>query len=294
MDNIRSGIKSAKSRKILIVLLLALAMMIAAAFSAYQVLAPNRATIFVFNENYPAGTQVTREMLTGIQVDSSLLVGGSSVPVGDRYVTGNNINTVLQTASILRMDVYSGTAIMSSMLTTTGGNQIEQRMRQDSVAITIPANNVTGVTSELSFGSRINVYASYNAETVLLLQNMRVLRTTRGSGGLASITIEVTVEESLKLVHAQTYGSVHMGIVDAHGYQYTAEEHPTYNVSGFTVSADIYYQSGGQPSTNGLDDDTEYPGEGLEGEWGEHEYDPDGDMTDATDPRNPAEIIIRP
>ena len=297
-NNIRTELKIAKNRKILIVLLLAVVMMIAAAFSVYYALSPSRTTIFVFDQNYSAGTQVTREMLIGIQIDSSLIIGGASVPIGDRYVTGSNLNSVLQTASILRTDVYSGTAIMSSMLTTTGGNAIEQRMRQNAIAITIPATNVTGVTSELSYGSRVNVYASYNAETILLLQNMRVLRVTRGSGGLASVTLEVDVEESLKLVHAEVYGTVHLGIVDAHGYQYTTEEHPTYNITGFTVPADIYYQSGAQQGNNntgqgslqvGAEDD-----DGIEVESDYEEYGTFDEEDEAADQRNPAEIFINP
>ena len=297
LENIRAEAKAPKNRKIIIVLALALVMMAATALAVRSVLEPSRTTVFIFNQNYPAGTHVTRDMLTGIQVDSTVITGGAGIPIGDRYVTGDNVSAVLQSAPVLRMDVYSGTAAMASMLTTTGGNAIEQRMRPNAVAVTIPVNDVTGVTAELAYGSRVNVYASYNAETILLLQNMRVLRSAGGTGGLASVTIEVSVEESLKLVHAHAYGIIHLGIVDAHGYQFTAEEHPSYNITGFTVPADIYYQSGADAAPPAQEGWEELTGGGEDTEGGEESNEaipPEDDFVDATDPRNPAEILISP
>jgi Flp pilus assembly protein CpaB len=239
----KTVLKTSKNRKIIFVLVAAVLFAFLAAFAAYKLLTPSRTTVFVFEKEYTAGTQVTRSMLVPLQVDSTILTGGRSFTTGDYYVTGTNINAVLQSAGILRTDVQGGTALMSSMLTTTGGNSIEMAMRKDAIAITIGVNNISGVTDELSYGSRVNVYASYEIETVLMLQNIRVLRTTHNNG-LTSVTLELDHEQSMRLVHASTFGLIHLGLVDANGYQYTQEEQPIYDFSGFVTSAETDGNSG--------------------------------------------------
>jgi Flp pilus assembly protein CpaB len=233
----KTGLKMSKNRKIIVVLIAALLFAFAAGIGVYTVLTPQRTAIFVFNKDYSAGTQISKSMLTSIQVDNKLISGGTQLSTGDYFITGGNYEAVLQSAGILRTDVHGGTALMTSMLTTTGGNSIEMNMKKNSIAVTIGVNNISGVTDELTFGSRVNVYASYNSETVLILQNIRVLKTTRTNNGLNSVTLELDHEQSLELIHAQTFGIVHLGLVDANGYQYTEFEKPTYNITGFVVSA---------------------------------------------------------
>lgn len=104
------------------------------------------------------------------------------------------------------------------------GNRIEMTMKKNAVAVTIGANFITGITIELSAGSHVNVYANYNDSTTLLLE----------SGIINSLTLEVDISQSLQLIHAYTYGSIHLGLVDATGYQYSASKMPTYNINGFT------------------------------------------------------------
>lgn len=239
----KTVLTTSKNRKIILVLVVAVLFAFLAAFAAYTLLTPSRTTVFVFDKEYPAGTQVTKGMLVSLQVDSNILTGGSSMTTGDYYVTGSSIDSVLQSAGILRTDVHGGTALMSKMLTTTGGNSIEMKMRKDAIAVTIGVNNVTGVTDELTYGARVNVYASYEVETVLMLQNIRVLRTTHGNG-LTSVTLELDHEQSLRLVHASTFGLIHLGLVDANGYQYTKESEPIFDFSGFVVPADTSNDSG--------------------------------------------------
>lgn len=228
-----------KSRKVLIVLALAAVFMLLAGFGVYQLLAPQRTTVFLFNRDYAAGTQLTRDMLTAIQVDSHVVDGGLRQSTGDYFITGGNYNAVLQSAGILRTDVHAGNVLTTSILTTTGGNAIEMNMRQNAIAVTVGVNDISGVTGDLAYGSRVNIYASYNAETILLLQNIRVLKTTRSSSGLTSATLELDHEQSLEVIHAQTYGTVHLGLVDANGYMFTANDKPTYTLAGYTVTAEL-------------------------------------------------------
>ena len=223
-----------KNKKIILVLFLGILFFAIATFGVYRILTPQRTNIYVFSDNYSAGTLVTDSMLTPIEVDANVVVANMQMSTGDYYVTSANYQNILTSAGVLRNDVYAGTALMTSMLTTTGGNSIEMTMKQNAVAVTVGANVITGVTSELSAGSRVNVYASYNDSTTLLLESIRVLSVGNSSGTIDAVTLEVDIPQSLQLIHAYTYGSVHPGLVDATGYQYSGSNMPTYNISGFS------------------------------------------------------------
>lgn len=222
-----------RNKKIILVIAAAILSCIIATYGLYGILTPQRTTVYVFNADYPAGTLLTEKMLSPVEIDQSIVVGGTKMSAGDYFVTDSNYNNVITSAGVLRNDVHSGNALMTSLLTTTGGNSIEMTMKQNAVAVTIGANLVSAVTQELSSGSRVNVYASYNDSTTLLLQNIRVLAVGRESGSINSVTLEVDIAQSLQLIHAYTYGSVHLGLVDATGYQYSSSAMPTYNINGF-------------------------------------------------------------
>lgn len=225
-----------KNKKIITVILVAVLCGVIATYGLYKIFTPQRTTIYVFNANYSAGTLVTESMLTPIEIDQTLVVNSNQLSAGDYFVTASNYRSVLTSAGVLRSDVYSGNALMSSMLTTTGGNSIEMTMKSNAVAVTIGANYVSAVTSELSAGSRVNVYVTYDSGTTLLLQNIRVLSVGH-DGGINSVTLEVDISQSLQLINAYTNGSIHLGLVDATGYQYSEYNMPTYSAeSGFTYA----------------------------------------------------------
>ena len=229
------GLKpTVKNKKIIFVILIAIVFFVVATFGVYKILTPQRTNIYIFADSYSAGTLVTESMLTPVEVDANIVITGSKFSTGDYYVTSGNIQTVLSSAGVLRNDVSSGTALMTSMLTTTGGNSIEMTMKKNAVAITVGANNVSGVTNELSSGCRVNVYANYDNTTTLILESIRVLSVSRSNGVIDSVTLEVDIPQSLQLVNAYNNGSIHLGLVDATGYQYSSTNMPSYNVNGFS------------------------------------------------------------
>ncbi len=223
-----------RNRKILLVILTAIICFGIATYGLYSILTPQRTTVYTFNQNYSAGTLVTSNMLVPVEIDKTLVVNSNQMSAGDYFVTEANYKNVLSSAGVLRNDVYAGNALMTSMLTTTGGNSIEMTMKQNAVAVTVSANFVSAVTNELSAGSRVNVYASYGDSTTLMLESIRILSVGRDGGSINSVTLEVDIPQSLQLIHASTYGSVHLGLVDATGYQYSGQSMPTYNLTGFS------------------------------------------------------------
>ena len=231
-----------KNKKIISVLLIAFALCVVSGVGVYTILTPQRATVYVFKGDYTAGTQVTQDILMPVQVDATIIEMGSASDISKQYVTANDYTEVLQNAGTLRWDVTKGAALMKSMLTTYGGSKVELAMKPSSIAVTVPADYLSAVTNELSSGARVNVYASYDsggAQTILILQNIRVLTAPKTADGLlVGVTLEVDHEQSLKLVHAITYAKIYLGLVNEQGYQYTAEEQPTYDITGFIVGAD--------------------------------------------------------
>ena len=242
---------TARNRKILIVIAAAILFCVIAGIGVYKVLTPKRTTVYIFKSDYSAGTLVTAEMLSSVEVDSNIVVSGHARSTGDFYVTQSNYRDVLSSAGVLRADVYAGNPFMSSMLTTTGGNSIEMTMKTNAVAVTVGVDNITGITPELSTGSRVNVYASYNDSTTLILENIRVLYVGGDGSSISSVSLEVDIRQSLQLVHAYTYGKVQLGLVDATGYKYSSDSMPTYSIGGGFMSYEDSYGQYTEPPQQG-------------------------------------------
>lgn len=230
--------KERKDKKIIAVLIITILVAVISGAALYLYLSPQKTTIYVFKDNYSSGTVVTSEMLTAIQCDAQITVAGKNADASSRFVTGADLQTVLNTGDALRMDVVSGMPLTLSMLSVNGGSSVEMQMDPAKIAITVPVSNTTGVTSELKEGSRVNVYTSgIDASGItLLFQNMRIISVNKSDGNLSSVTIECTADESLKLVYAATYSSIYLGLIDSSGYEYTQEETPSYSPTSSTAA----------------------------------------------------------
>lgn len=216
-----------KNGKILLILIIAIATAALGGFSLYTYLTPQKTTVYVFKDNYEAGTNVTEEMLTPVSCDSNILVAGTEADVNAVFVTGANVQEVLKSGDALRVDVAEGMPLTQSLLSIAGGSEIEQVMDPSKIAVSIPLDSITGVTETLQPGSRVNIYATglEGNETQLLMENMRILSVrTDGNGGITSATVEVNQNESLKLIYAATNASLYFGLVNSSGYQASATE----------------------------------------------------------------------
>ena len=197
-------------------------------FLVYHYLNPARGIIYVFNDDYSTGQQVTKDMLTPIQVDMSIISGGAKGRIEDRFVTAGGYESIVTSGDTLKMDVAQGMPLTQAMLSKIGGSSIEMNMKPTSIAITIPVTGITGVTNDIQPGAHVNVYyasgMSQEQYVELILQNMKVLAVYREDADLSGVSLEVTPEESLQLVYAQNYGDVYLGLVDAAGYQSVEEK----------------------------------------------------------------------
>lgn len=217
--------KMQKNKKIIIALAVALVCAIIACVAVFVLVTPSRTTIYVFNDSYAAGTQISGEMLSPLQVDSTMVSSGANTATSEQFMTTQECRDAISSGQSLRIDVTEGLPLMDSMLSVTGGNSIEMAMQSNAIAVTVSVDGVTGVTDELLAGSRVNVYATYNSTgTSLLLENMRILNTEKTSdGSLVSATLEVNNSQALRLIEAANRGNIYLGIVDGNGYEYVDE-----------------------------------------------------------------------
>lgn len=223
---------NSKNKKIFCILIMAVILSVIGGIAIYQYLNPKRVTVYVFNDNYEAGTVLKSTMLTSVNCDAGIIVAGKKTDTSSRFVTGADIAAVLETGDSLRMDVSDGMPLTLAMLSVNGGSSIEMSMDPSKVAVTVPVSNVTGVTRDLKEGSRVNVYATgfdASSATTLIFQKLRVLAVNRDqNGNLASATLEVTAEESLKLIYGSVNSTISLGLVDTAGYPEIEIEDPVY------------------------------------------------------------------
>ena len=184
-----------------------------------------------------------------------MVFAGAIVNTSTQFVTGNNKRELVDSKdNALRMDVAKGMPLMQSMLSIDGGSYIEMTMDDKKVAVTVPVTSISGVTRDLKEGSRVNIYASgYSSGgtngTSLIFANMRVLSVDKDNDGdLRSATIEVTTEESLKLVEAATYSNIYFGLVNGSSYQAPTEDNMTYTNRQETQQEQVQIPESGDES----------------------------------------------
>ena len=214
---------STAKKRVFTAFIISLLLAVATIFVVYKYVTPERITIFVFKDNYKAGTQVTKDMLVPVQIDSNVLSNGLKVDANSIFVSNANIQTVLSQGDSLRSDVLKNAPLTPTMLTITGGSGIEINMKPNSVAVTIGVNSLSGVTNDLKIGSRVNVYSTTatqeEASTNLILEAMKILEVQKNENGyITGVTLEVSKDESIKLIHSLNYGSIYLGLIDIDNY----------------------------------------------------------------------------
>ena len=216
-----------KNKKIVIILTFAVILSVLSGIFIYSYLSPARETLYIFNADYEAGTQITGDMLTPVQIDSSIYIAGNAESLSKIFVTPNNLSSVLANADTLKVDVSAGTPLMPTMLSLAGGNDIEVAMQPSAIALTVSVSDVTGISGDLTKESHVNVYVTYRTTgTELILENMRVLAVHTDNGALSGVTLEVDNNQALKLIDASNNGVIYLGLVNASGYQYVLGDDP--------------------------------------------------------------------
>jgi len=230
---------STKNRKIVLILVIAFLVAAIGAVALFSYLRPMRITMYVFKDSYPAGTAVTDDILVPVLVDENIVYGGKNTDASAAFITKDRKKELVDDKkNFLKIGVLKGMPLAENMLTLNNWSKIQMEMDEDKVAVTIPVDSISGVSNELTYGSRVNIYMSSSDSrgngTELLFENMKVLAVTKDSyGSLSSATIEVSVAESLSLINAAENYSIYLGLVN--GSSYTPVKKDTDNTNKVPV-----------------------------------------------------------
>ena len=204
-------------------LILIIGLGIAVGAGVWYLLTMNTVTVYLFADNYPAGTKISPSILVEQQIDRKIVDLMASIS-GPKYVVADQISNYL--GDTLQYNVLKGTPFMNTHSDKIGGSRAEIRLSPQTVGLTLPADNITGGSAELQPDSRVNIYVSdeENFSTKLLMQNMRVIDLVYYDSDqteLQGITIEVSPEQSVTLANAAQFGKLYFGIVKAGSYTNT-------------------------------------------------------------------------
>lgn len=213
-----------------VVIIIVLGLIIA--ILSYQFLTSGKTNIYLFTDDFPAGTEITGDTLISQEISGSI-VENVSLNNGDLgYVTENNLENYI--GSYLTTDVIKGTAFMKAYSDEVGGTPAEVRLEPNNVAVTVPVDNITGVNPFINNGARVNVYATVqyqNEQTITytLLQNVRVIDVLYAeiynemteSPTIMGVTIETTPQQAVELQFACENGAIRLGIVKPGNYKET-------------------------------------------------------------------------
>lgn len=160
--------------------------------------------------------------------------------------------------------IPAGQAVTESSLYSSDDNSALTTEGEDGVVVTLPADNVTGVSPELSAYDRVNIYGTVDSGnggmvTALIAQNVEVKDVqTDDSGTVTGVTVVTDPETAEALIYtANSGGVIHFAVVPT-DYQ---------EVSDTGMTSQTFYSAyvnnttpAASDPTEGVDDETKAEG----------------------------------
>lgn len=188
----------------------------------------NPITIVKAARKIPAGTRLTKSQVTRKKVPERYLP--------DDHIKVRNINIFL--GRVTTADIQEGDYVLTSDFSKRNvTSALSSRIPLKERALSIPVDNVSGVSGLLNPGDRIDILGTFKTRkkgemvegrggkkkagyvTMTLLQNVSILAVgqrisnkgkKKGKGGYGTITVSVSVEEAELITIAQTRGELMM------------------------------------------------------------------------------------
>lgn len=196
------------------------------AFGAYQLLKPHTITYIQLREGIE---KESGQLLEAGDVEPLVLTMGNSFQGPSNPIPGLLLwdHAADYVGLSLTRRVTGGRPLLESDLEKTGQIHQNQALDATMTGMSIPVDNVAGVSPHVSQGERVHVYASFEDDTGahsgLLLQNMPVIAVQREMEGnnpkLIAVTLSLTRNEAVLLTHALHYGKIRLGLAAFEGGQ---------------------------------------------------------------------------
>ena len=154
------GKKMSKGSAIILVLVMIIA--IATGIGTYSYLSVQTMTVYLFNDEYKAGTPVTADMFSSYSLPVDLY--NAMTGTGNSYATVNEISDHINNADALLVDVAKYGPVFSNQFLSGGGTGAEIRLGNEKVAVELPADRIQGLGADIRIGSRLNIITSYSID----------------------------------------------------------------------------------------------------------------------------------
>lgn len=185
-----------------------------------------KTNIYQFNVDKKAGTTITQDMLVPMEVDKKMAESAG-------YITDSTLKDVVGRTIVT--DVFAGMPLMENYVSQKANSSVVIRLADGKVAYSIPGDAISLVTSGIRYGNYVNIYASIESQqgkiTKLVLPNVRILDVVRTGvsednpqGTLAGVTLELDPNDITKMIFAQQYGKVSIGLLKDGGQKLTIDE----------------------------------------------------------------------
>lgn len=178
------------------------------AFGFYVYAKTLKTEIYVFNDGYRAGTVVSADMFSPLEIDNKLVNLMNEQSGYASYSSMEELNEKIRRAERLKTDVVPGLPATSNLFSDSFSGTVESHLSDNLVSVELYAGKVSGLSGrEIYTGTRVNLLASAKSgadyTTEVLFQDVPVVSVTEdGNGRTESIFVELQPDESLKLVNA--------------------------------------------------------------------------------------------
>lgn len=223
-----------KTHKVVILLVLAAICSIIAGVSIYTYCNDSKGFIYVFNQNYSAGTKISKDMFYSIKVDNKIILSGQKGGLETYYITSENFNKVVSGNEYLLNDVIKDQPLTFVDLAFTSGTSIERSLSGDNMAVSIPISGTAAVTDKLRVGSVVNIYTTDSTGTRLIFENMKIIAKNDGAT-ISTVTFETNPDDTLDLINAannfKLYFSLSQPVIEENQHSGYVENGKELNIS---------------------------------------------------------------
>ncbi|WP_139492563.1 RcpC/CpaB family pilus assembly protein [Brevibacillus dissolubilis] len=198
-------------------LIAALIFALAVALGSYHLLKPHTFTYVKLRDdvNVEGGMPLLPE-----QVEQAVLTLGGLFPDKSPPLPGLIAweDTAKLDGLTFARSLKGGVPLMWNDLNIKGQSSLDESLHDTQTGISIPVDNITGISPHLTAGDRVHIYASFEneagAHTGLLLKEMPIIALQREMDGevpqLTAVTIALQVNEAVLLTHALHYGKIRL------------------------------------------------------------------------------------
>lgn len=190
----------------------------AVALGSYQIWKPSTFTYIKLKDGITVegGSKLTEEVMEPATITTEGLWQTNRIPVEGLIAWSQREQAI---GSMTTRRLTGGVPLLTHDVSQAGEEELNSQLDKSMTGMSIPVDNIIGVTPYLSVGDRVHVYASFEddqgAHSGLLLRSMPILSLQREveteTPKLVGVTIALTLEQAVLLTHALHYGKIRLG-----------------------------------------------------------------------------------